>query len=331
VHNVQTANDPRVYRRSPDNGQEASTEMSVADKADAHVIITLRALLRTARPKQWTKNVLVVAAPGAAGLLTHLPVLLHTALAFAALCLAASGTYFINDASDIEADRKHPTKCRRPIAAGLISVRTGRVTGYALLAGGIAVAAATGRWQFVLAVLFYVVLTTCYSIWLKHIAVVDVLAVAAGFLLRAIGGGAASGIPLSNWFLIVASFGSFFMVVGKRHAEHRMLANSPDGHVRPVMMRYTESYLGYLRSVSSSAVLLSYCLFAFERAQLHGGRFPWFQLSIGPFAAGILRYALLLDGGEGENPEDLVLADRALLAAGLAWVTLFALGTYFGG
>jgi decaprenyl-phosphate phosphoribosyltransferase len=290
-----------------------------------------RGLLRTTRPKQWTKNVLLFTAPGAAGELTHGTTLIHSILAFFAFSLAASGTYFINDAADFEADRRHPTKSRRPIASGVISVRTGRVVGAALLVGALGVASTTYHWQFVVVVLCYVLLTTAYSSWLKHVAVVDILAVAAGFLLRAIGGGAATGIPLSNWFLTVASFGSFFMVVGKRHAEHRIFSNSPDGHVRPVMMKYTDSYLAYLRSVSSSAVLVSYCLFAFERAQSHDGRFPWFQLSIAPFAAGILRYALLLDGGEGENPEDLVLSDPALLASGVTWVAVFALGTYFGG
>lgn len=288
-------------------------------------------MLRTARPKQWAKNVLVFAAPGAAGLLGHPVTLFHAAVAFLSFALASSGTYFLNDAADVEADRRHPTKRHRAMAAGAFSVTTGRVLGALLLLAGLAVGVFTTHWQFLVTVAGYILLTTAYSTWLKRVVIVDIIAVAVGFLLRAVGGGTATAIPLSNWFLLVASFGSFFMVIGKRHAEHRVLADSADGRVRAVMTKYTDSYLTYLRSVSSSAVLVSYCLYAFTAAQGHSGRFPWFQLSILPFSAGILRYALLLEAGGGENPEDLVFADPALLVTGLCWVGVFALGTYFGG
>ena len=179
---------------------------------------SLRPLLRTARPRQWVKNVLVAAAPGAAGVLTHGSALWRTAVAFVAFTLAASGTYFLNDSFDVEADRRHPTKRRRPIAAGEVPVRTAQVVGGFLIAAAIGVGfAATWRLSVVIAV--YVALTTSYSIWLKHQAVIDLGAVAAGFVLRMIGGAVAVHVPISNWFLIVASFGSLFVVADIKAGE----------------------------------------------------------------------------------------------------------------
>jgi decaprenyl-phosphate phosphoribosyltransferase len=155
--------------------------------------------------------------------------------------------------------------------------------------------------------------------WFKHMPVYDILSVAAGFLLRAVAGGAATGIALSDWFLTVASFGSLFMVAGKRFAEHTALAGSEDGHVRAVMKHYTGEYLSYVRTVSSSALLVAYCLFAFQKAAAVPGHFPWYQLSALPFVAAVFRYALLLEGGKGESPEDVVFGDRSLIFLGTYW------------
>jgi decaprenyl-phosphate phosphoribosyltransferase len=286
--------------------------------------------LRAARPKQWTKNVLVFAAPGAAGQLGHLETIGHTFIAFVAFCLAASGTYYLNDAADVESDRRHPVKCKRPMAAGVFSATTGRIVGAGLLVSSIVIALLFTRWQLAVVVAVYVVNTTAYSIWLKHMPVYDILSVASGFLLRAVGGGAATGIALSDWFLTVALFGSLFMVAGKRFAEHTAFADAEDGHVREVMKHYTGSYLSYVRTVASSALLLAYCLFAFQKAAATDGGFPWYQLSVLPFVAAILRYALLLEGGQGESPEDVVFEDRSLIFLGVCWVAVFAAGTYWG-
>jgi len=285
-------------------------------------------LLRTARPKQWVKNLLVFMAPAAGGALTEGPVIVRSLLAFAAFCLIASGTYFLNDAHDVEADRRHPKKRFRPMAAGVFSPTTGRVVGVLLLVGGLAVSVVGGRWELLVVVAIYVVNTTLYSLKLKHVPVFDILSVAAGFVLRAIAGGAATGIPLSDWFLIVASFGSLFIVVGKRFDEHRATSTSVDGHVRHVLTVYTESYLRYVRSVATGGVLLAYCLFAFEKADAAPDGGPWFQLSIVPFTAAILKYELDVDSGQGETPEDVLLGDRTLVVCGLVWVALFLAGVY---
>jgi decaprenyl-phosphate phosphoribosyltransferase len=286
----------------------------------------VRGLVRLARPKQWAKNILVFAAPGAAGVLDDPEFLADTLVAFVCFCLAASGTYFLNDARDADADRRHPTKQARPVASGIVPVRTAYVGGVVLLLASIGLAAVIG-WPLVATVGGYVALTTAYSLWLKHIAVVDLATVAAGFVLRAVGGAAATGVPISNWFFIVTCFGSLFMVSGKRGAEAAEVGEGAT-HTRPVLAAYTPAFSAYLRSVSSGAVLVAYCLWAFEKADATDASVPWYQLSILPFVLAILRYALVLDQGRGSAPEEVVLSDRTLQVIGVLWAVVFGLGVY---
>jgi len=278
------------------------------------------------RPRQWLKNVLVFGAPAAAGVLSHRRDLLDSAAAFVVFCLAASGTYCVNDVVDRQADRLHPAKRFRPVASGKVSVPTALALGVTLLAASIGLCLAIGRPKVVVVVLAYVATTVAYSIWLKHEAVVDLGAVAAGFVLRAIAGGVATAVPLSNWFLIVACFGSLFMVTGKREAEIQALGDLGGGH-RATLDTYTPSFLRYVRSVSSGVAMTAYCLWAFEKAHGASGAI-WFELSIVPFVLGVLRYGLLVDAGKGGAPEEVVLGDRTLQILGAALGLLFALGVY---
>ncbi len=280
-------------------------------------------LLRLARPKQWVKNVLVFAAPGAAGVLLEPDELGATILAFVAFCLAASGTYYLNDAADVEADRNHPTKRFRPIATGVVPVNLARILGVALVVAGIAVGFATGSWYLPGVVAGYVVLTTSYTIWLKHMAVVDLAAVAAGFVVRALAGAAATEVEVSDWFLIVASFGSLFMVAGKRSAELGESVGSVS--TRAVLGSYSTGFLVQVRTLALSVTVVAYVLWAFEEAEA-GGSFPWFELSIIPFVLALLRYALRLEQGAGGAPEEVVLSDRTLQVLGAIWVVVFGLG-----
>ncbi len=268
---------------------------------------------------------LVFAAPGAAGVLTEADGLGAALIAFLAFCLAASGTYYLNDANDVEADRRHPTKRLRPVASGAVSVGLARVLGVALVVAGVLVGFATGSWELPAVTAGYVTLTTAYTQGLKQVAVLDIATVAAGFVIRALAGAAATGVAVSDWFLVVASFGSLFMVAGKRSAE---LADGGDvvGQ-RAVLGQYSPQFLIYVRSVASGVTLLAYTLFALERAEA-GGPFVWFELSILPFVLAILRYALRLDQGDGGAPEDVVLGDRILQVLGLVWLITFALGVY---
>jgi decaprenyl-phosphate phosphoribosyltransferase len=285
---------------------------------------TARAIVRTARPKQWTKNVLVFAAPAAAGVLDQRDALLKTLVAFVGFCLAASGTYFLNDANDAEADRLHPTKRHRPIAAGDLDIRTARGIAAVLILLSFAVTAPVNDFELTGIVAGYVLVTISYTTWLKYEPVIDLAAVAAGFVLRAIGGGVATGVRLSDWFLIVAGSGSLFIVTGKRHAEQVELGSDSFEH-RRTLGEYSTAFLGYVRAVSSGVMITAYCLWAFENAT-HTGDDTWFRLSIVPFVIGILRYALVIDQGGGGAPEEVVLADRTLQIVGLIWLVTFALG-----
>ena len=286
----------------------------------------LAGVIRELRPKQWLKNVLVFAAPAAAGVINERTELMHAIGAVVCFCAAASATYLVNDISDVESDRRHPTKRMRPIAAGIVPIAAAVVLAVVLLAGGVGGAFLIRR-DFGFTILAYLALTTCYTLWLKHIAVLDIIAVAAGFVLRAIGGATATSVPISEWFFIVTSFGALFMVAGKRHGEQSDLGDEA-GSVRPVLALYTPSFLTYLRAVFSGGALVTYCLWAFSSADLHGSSNVLFQLSIVPFAIAILRYALLLDQGHGAEPENLVLSDRALLLAGVAWIAIYGIAIY---
>jgi decaprenyl-phosphate phosphoribosyltransferase len=204
------------------------------------------ALFRQARPKQWVKNLLVFAAPGAAGVLDDWAYLWPAIVMFIAFCLVSSGTYFWNDLLDADNDRNHPTKQHRPIASGAIPTGIARVVGTILLIAGIALAATT-RWQAAVVVAGYVLLTSMYSLVLKHIAVVDLIAVAAGFVLRAVGGAVATDVQMSKWFSLTISFASLFIVAGKRYAELRDLGD--EAQTRPTLDDYS---LGFLRIVLPS-------------------------------------------------------------------------------
>jgi decaprenyl-phosphate phosphoribosyltransferase len=287
-----------------------------------------RSLLRTARPKQWVKNVLVFAAPAAAGVLTEPAQFARTMVAFVAFCLAASGTYFLNDAMDAEADRLHPTKRNRPVAAGYITTTQAKVVAVVLILAALAISAPFNTGRLVGVVGAYVVVTVSYTLWLKHEPILDLGAVAAGFGLRAIAGGYATGVELSNFFLIVVGAGSLFIVAGKRHAELATLGDSSTSH-RATLGEYSDSFLNYVRAVTSGVAITGYALWAFERADQVGNQF-WFRLSIVPFVLGILRYALTVEQGGGGAPEEVVLGDRMLQLLGLVLFACFAIGVYAG-
>ena len=287
----------------------------------------LRGIVRSLRPQQWMKNVLVFAAPVAAGVIDEWSFLRNALLAFLAFCTLASGVYLLNDSRDVEADRLHPTKRNRPIAAGIVPVPFAVGLGIALMAAGLAIGFLVDT-NLGITLLSYIALQVAYTFWLKRLPVYDIVAVAAGFVLRAIAGATATSVPISEWFFIVTSFGALFMVIGKREGERNLLQGEAAA-VRTTLGIYTANYLAYLRSVASGVVLVGYCLWSFESATNSSGEAAiWYQLSIVPFAIAILRYALLLDRGEGGEPEKLVLSDRPLLFAGACWAAMYAYGTY---
>jgi decaprenyl-phosphate phosphoribosyltransferase len=288
--------------------------------AGSSAVPRIRGFVRACRPRQWLKNVLVFAAPAAAGVLTTPGGLFRTLVAFVAFCLAASGTYLLNDAADAEADRRHPRKRLRPIAAGIVSVRLARVAGVLFILVAPLVAAVDGGWRLPGVVAGYLVLTLSYTYWLKHQVVVDLVAVAGCHVIRAFAGAVAVGVPVTSWFLVVVSLGSLQVVVGKREAEMR---NHGTTGTRATLVTYTPSYLAHVRAMSSGAMIVTYCMWAL---QIHANTL--YGVSIVPFVLVVLRHNLLVDQGIGEEPEELALRDRPLqLYMGLL-VALLAVGIY---
>jgi decaprenyl-phosphate phosphoribosyltransferase len=297
--------------------------------AEAGGAVALAALLRLMRPRQWIKNLLVFASPAAAGVLDDPEFATRALVVFVAFCLAASGAYCLNDVADAEADRQHPIKRDRPVASGQVSPSVAVPLGIGLLIAGLLVAGLTGSWAPVGVVALYVALQPTYTYWLKHVAVIDMIVVAAGFVLRAVAGVVGTEIPVSNWYLIVASFGSLFLVASKRSTELR-LGDAAVGH-RGSLDAYTPSFLLLVRGVAVSITLLAYCLWAFEKASVADPWVPWFELSIVPFTALLFRYALTHETSELAGPEDIVLGDRQLQGIGVAWVACLAIGVYVAG
>jgi decaprenyl-phosphate phosphoribosyltransferase len=273
------------------------------------------------RPKQWVKNLLVVAAPLAAGAITDPGVAAATLAAVVSFCLASSAVYLFNDTVDAEADRLHPVKRHRPIASGHLSQRLALVAAAVLATASLALAATTGV-PLVVLMGSYLVLQVAYALWLKHQAVLDIAVVASGFLLRAVAGGVAANLPISQWFLLVAGFGSLFIVAGKRYAEIQMLGHG--GETRRVLVKYTESYLRFVWGIATGVTIMSYSLWAFREPTVEG--VPWHALSIAPFVLAMMRYSIVIDAGRAGEPEDIIWHDRVLQLLGLVWLVLVGIG-----
>jgi decaprenyl-phosphate phosphoribosyltransferase len=286
----------------------------------------LSALLRAARPKQWLKNILVFAAPGAAGVLDQGHELALTVLTFVAFCFAASGTYIWNDLLDVEADRRHPKKAKRPIAAGDLSVGAAKVAGVVFPVISLVLASFTGRWQTVAVIGTYLVITISYTLWLKHVAVVDLVTIAAGFVLRAAAGAVAVDVPMSRWFVLCITFGSLFIVIGKRYAELNELGDAAG--TRSTLEVYSVGYLRILLAVSLAGVLISYCVWALDTSELAESNWPLYELSIVPMMMALFRYLLVLEEGGGAAPEEVFSSDRVLQLLGLCWAVIYGLAVY---
>lgn len=279
------------------------------------------------RPRQWVKNVLVLAAPVAAGQLFAPSVLINTAIAFLAFCLVSASIYLINDIWDVESDRSHPTKRFRPIAAGELGANPARLLALACLILSLGIGWLSSPLLTVTLAVYWLIQVS-YSLFLKHQPIIDLAMVTSGFLLRAIAGGVASGIELSPWFLLVASFGSLFMVAGKRYSEMKELG--PDAGTRPALARYSLSYLRFIWAISCSIVIMSYSLWTFEQRASNASGIAWTTISIIPFTLALLRYAMDIDAGNAGEPEDVVLNDRVLQCLAALWVIPLSIGIISG-
>jgi decaprenyl-phosphate phosphoribosyltransferase len=286
-------------------------------------------VIKAMRPRQWVKNVLVMAAPVAAAgggvRYDYADMATKVGVAFVVFSMAASAIYLVNDVRDVDADREHPTKRFRPIAAGVVP----EWLAYALAAVLGTASLAISWWltpNLAVVMAVYIAMQLAYCFGLKHQAVMDICIVSSAYLLRAIAGGAATDIPLSQWFLLTAAFGSLFMVAGKRYAELQV-AERTGAAIRKALESYTSTYLRFVWTMSATAVVLCYGLWAFERDH-HSG--SWFAVSMVPFTIAILRYAVDVDGGLAGEPEDIALRDRVLQLLALAWIATVGAAVAFG-
>jgi decaprenyl-phosphate phosphoribosyltransferase len=279
------------------------------------------ALLALARPRQWIKNLLVIAAPAAAGALLHHGTLPRVLAATIAFCLLSAGIYSLNDVGDRAEDRLHPRKCRRPVACGDVSPPIAVAFGAGALLLGLVICLLVTP-LLALIGLGYVALTVSYSWVWRNIAWVDLVALATGFVLRAAAGGAAAPVHLSRWFVLVITFCALFVAVGKRLSE-MLRAAAAGRRPRRVVRRYSEAGLQRALVVSGLLALFAYCMWAFQVPVIDG--IPWRLTTILPFAECLRRYGQLIRAGAAEAPEDAITSDRIMAAVGLAWCVLFAL------
>jgi 4-hydroxybenzoate polyprenyltransferase len=285
----------------------------------------LRYVLKAMRPKQWTKNGIVFMAlifsvnqswlPEEFDTWDHL--LLRAFLTALCFCAVSGAEYMVNDLKDRESDRIHPTKRRRPIAAGLIGPREALTWAAGLATAGIIVAAVID-WRTGAVLAGYFVLMLAYTAYLKHEVILDVMTIAAGFVLRALAGAYAIDVPTSPWLYVVTALGALFLAITKRRAEVSLLQEGASGH-RSTLLHYTPSLLDQMTSMVTASTIIAYALYTFTADNLPENHMMMITI---PFVGyGIFRYLFLsLNQDEGGSPEEVLLKDKPLLLTVLAWV-----------
>jgi 4-hydroxybenzoate polyprenyltransferase len=286
--------------------------------------------LAALRPRQWTKNLIVFAAPLFAFSLSWRS-LSGSLLAFILFCAASSSFYLLNDIADVKSDRQHPVKCQRPIAAGQVSIPVALVMALILLLSALIIgwvrSPALGT-----ALLGYALLQVAYNLKLKRTPILDILAIATGFVLRAYAGAAATGIVLSVWFIFCTAMLALFLAVEKRKAELRLL-QLRGGKIRAVLKRYSLTLLTRMESMVTTGALMSYALWS-SGPIVKGASTPWMMVTFPFVLYGIFRYQMLSDTQtktddrnssfkereQTERPEDILLTDLPILLTVIGWV-----------
>jgi 4-hydroxybenzoate polyprenyltransferase len=275
------------------------------------------ALLLLSRPKQWTKNLLLFSGLIFSYSFTSIHLVYAAILAFISFCLLSSSAYIINDILDVKEDRLHPRKNKRPIASGAVSPKLAATISVALLLISLLIA-----WQinlmFFLSSILYYFLTVSYSIWLKHIVIIDVFAIAFGFFIRALAGTFAVEVSISPWFLICTLLLSLFLALTKRRQELISLAENGTNH-RKVLEHYPLPFIEQLISIVTSSTIIAYSLYTFtdnHESQL-------FMITIPFVVYGIFRYLYLVYKQDlGESPEEVLLKDKPMIINILLWVLI---------
>ncbi len=289
------------------------------------VLPQLRYLLKAMRPRQWPKaGIVFLAFIFSVGQEYHIddpdswiPLLLRSIVAFVCFCMVSSADYLVNDISDIESDRVHPTKRNRPIPAGLLPVSTAWVASGALFVAGNAIAFALD-WRLGLVILSYSVMMIAYTYSLKHIVIIDLFVIAAGFVMRAMAGAFAIDVPISPWLYVVAALGALFLGINKRRAELELLESGAKSH-RKILDDYTIPMLDQMNSIVTGALLIAYGLYTFTAEGLPTNHSMMLTI---PFVLyGIFRYMYLVNvKKEGGAPEEVLLKDVPIMLTAIGWV-----------
>jgi 4-hydroxybenzoate polyprenyltransferase len=285
-------------------------------------------MLRLLRARQWTKNLLLFAALIFARELFDADALFLATLGFVAFCLASSSVYVVNDLLDLERDRHHPEKCKRPIAAGDVKPAQAAALAAFLTPVALGIAFWIGP-KFCVAVAIYIAMTHFYSIVGKNIAILDVLLIAFGFVIRAIAGALAIGVPISDWFILCTAFLALFLAVTKRKTELLALGGDTP-RSRPVLAHYTENSLNTFIATTMAATLISYGLYVLDFQRHSGGDF---RLLMGTFPIvvfGVFRYHQLAETTSmGDKPEEVLLRDRPIQVCGVLFAAVAVAALYW--
>ena len=283
----------------------------------------LRAALETSRPRQWPKNLLVFAAPLAGASLGRDDGLGYALAAAAAFTAASAAVYFINDVADADRDRRHPTKRLRAVASGRLPAAHALALAAAAITAAEVTSLSIGEPALAALIAVYVVFSSLYTLVLKHVPVVELIFVASGFVLRALGGAVATHVPPSAWFLVVCSLGALMVATAKRFTELAVLGADAARH-RPVMRWYTPAFLRLAQRVTTILMILAYLFWALGE---HGSWMRGLHLASAlPLAAALMRFDWLTTHEPGKPVEDLIARDGPMICCELAWLVLFVGG-----
>ena len=276
-------------------------------------------IFKSLRPQQWIKNFFIFAPVIFSRNLLNRPVVLKSAAAFAAFCLIASAHYIFNDIRDLEEDRLHPVKSKRPLASGRLKTGPAVLSCAVFAVLGLAVAAAINRGVLIISAAYFV-LQVLYSLRLKHVVILDVFVVAAGFVIRVVAGGLAIEVAISSWLLICTMMLALFLAMGKRRHEIVLLEGDAANH-RPILKEYNTTLLDQMISVVTASTLIAYCLYTIseETVAKFGTRKLIYTV---PFVLyGIFRYLYLIHlKAGGGSPESLIIKDKPLLLDLFLWI-----------
>lgn len=265
------------------------------------------------RPKQWTKNAIIFAPLIFSQNFLKTPLVLETFLAFAVFCALSGAVYIINDLLDIEQDRKHPLKCKRPLASGLLKPRTAVLFLISLLSSSAFCAVSLLNRQFVIIAAGYLVLQICYSAWLKHVVIIDVFCIASGFLLRVAAGAVAIDVTFSTWLFFCTILLALFLALSKRRHELVLLEDGAAEH-RRILYEYSTGLLDQMISIVTTATLIAYILYTVSAETVAKFGSDKLKYTIPFVLYGIFRYLYLIyQKNEGGSPETALLNDRPIL------------------